>query len=317
MSTTKPTLLAQLAAARAQLWCALLSVPESTLATQLIAGVWTAKDTLAHLAFWDDFRAGQLELLLAGHVDQITMPDTDARNARVYAKYHDWPLDQIVDEVQEARARLLAALDPLTDQDLDRSFTVPVFGTVTVRAWIERRINHDKLHTGPILDWRATTQHHEPGPKCVLVAALDSARHALVAWREVLSADELATRPIAGTWTYQDILGHVADWEDWFVRSIEDMQAGQAGGQGYEGDFEAWNTSHLQARRGEPFAETWQALVERRWDLLELLEAFDDRRLAQPVEAELAGFERFYFWFACAAEHELEHAEAVEAGLVG
>jgi DinB superfamily len=82
------------------------------------------KDTLAHMAFWDGFRAEQLALMLAGRAAEVDYSDPDPINAREYAERGAWPLQQVVDEAQAARARFLALLASLTDQDLDRSFTV-------------------------------------------------------------------------------------------------------------------------------------------------------------------------------------------------
>src|SRR5512135_2913724 len=187
MVDRKSRILARLALARAKAWEALLALPERMLCEQPITGDWTTKDILAHLAFWDSTRAEQLALLLAGRAAELMTPASEDTNPRVYAERRAWPLSRAVSELQASRARFLAVVEPIGDQDLDRVIDVPPLGRMTVAAFIERRAVHEAGHLEPGKAWRAaagpgTRPGSVAGPKCVLEAALADSRAALLAW---------------------------------------------------------------------------------------------------------------------------------------
>jgi hypothetical protein len=77
-------------------------------------------------------------------------------------------------------------------------------------------------------------------------------------------------------------------------------------------DILTWNRHHARARRGEPFAKTWDDFVGVRWELLDLLHGFDHARLAEPANTSVSFLSRYYYWFSICAEHDCEHAAAVE-----
>ena len=195
-------------------------------------------------------------------------------------------------------------------------FTINPGNTVTVRGWIERRPRHDLMHVAPINAWRESAKlGFVPGPKSILVAALDAGRAALLATGDLIPAAERSSRPVCGTWTWQDVIGHVTDWEIYCVEGLRTLAAGKP--VEYNPDEEQWNRQHAAERHGEPFEKTWEDFVQARRDLLDLLDGFDDARLAQPANAPVAFLSRYYFWFSDCALHDVGHAERLEATLAG
>jgi len=84
-------------------------------------GDWTGKDVLAHLAWWHDHSVLVIESLRAGRqpYDETDPANTtDAFNARVHREHLDDSPDATRAALNQSFDRLLAAMKPLTDNDL-------------------------------------------------------------------------------------------------------------------------------------------------------------------------------------------------------
>ncbi len=82
---------------------------------------WTGKDLVAHMAWWQDHSALVIERLRAGREpDDRTDPanDTDAINERTHREHLDDPPQLTRRAFDQSFARLLAALEPCTDEEL-------------------------------------------------------------------------------------------------------------------------------------------------------------------------------------------------------
>jgi len=77
---------------------------------------WSVKDHLAHLALWDDIRAGEVARVSAGHDSawRMTGEQDAAYNELGYALRRDLPLDQVRWELAASRKRLLGAIASAT-----------------------------------------------------------------------------------------------------------------------------------------------------------------------------------------------------------
>ena len=107
---------------------------------------WSVKDHLAHLALWDDIRAGEVARISAGHDSAWRMtPDQDeAFNALGHALRLALPLDQVRWELATSRQRLLDAISSATPRGLDASR----YGEAGLRS------SHEAEHAGWIRRWR-------------------------------------------------------------------------------------------------------------------------------------------------------------------
>jgi hypothetical protein len=87
-------------------------------------GSWTGKDLVAHMAWWHDHSALVIECLRAGRQPYDTTDSansTDALNERTHREHLDDPAELARRTFNESFIRLLAALEPCTDEEL---FTV-------------------------------------------------------------------------------------------------------------------------------------------------------------------------------------------------
>jgi hypothetical protein len=92
---------------------------------------WTGKDLLAHMAWWHDHSVLVIESLRAGRQpDDGSDPEstTDAINERTYREHLDDPPELTRRAFSESFTRLLAALEPVTDEELFAADRWPSLG---------------------------------------------------------------------------------------------------------------------------------------------------------------------------------------------
>ncbi len=107
---------------------------------------WSVKDHLAHLALWDDIRAGEVARISAGHESAWRMTDEqgEAYNALGYALRRDLSPDQVRWELATTHLRVLDAISSATPRGLDGA----LYGEAGLRS------SHEAAHTGWIKRWR-------------------------------------------------------------------------------------------------------------------------------------------------------------------
>jgi uncharacterized damage-inducible protein DinB len=97
---------------------ALEQVPASSMETRMSAAGWSVKDVVAHVV-WHELEMIELveSRALAGS-DWWAIP-TDERNAKIHAQSVDRPLDEVLEEAEDAYQRMMKALATLSDEDLN------------------------------------------------------------------------------------------------------------------------------------------------------------------------------------------------------
>jgi hypothetical protein len=147
-------LLAWLAAERSGLLTQLVDLDERTLSQQAVIGGWTAKDLLAHVAYWDAFFARSVEMALAGRADEVADLNLDEHSAAMYAGRQIWPLAAVLDDLATARAAFLEVFSEAPAEALDVEWQFGR-GRASLRSITKWRGYHDSEHATRIEDWRA------------------------------------------------------------------------------------------------------------------------------------------------------------------
>ena len=114
----KATFLETLYTARTE-WEALLSeVGEARMLEPGAVGVWSVKDVIAHVMWGEREMTGVCEAhaLIGSELWQMT---DDERNPIMVSWYRDHSVQDVLTEERAVYARLLAALQTLTDEDFD------------------------------------------------------------------------------------------------------------------------------------------------------------------------------------------------------
>jgi hypothetical protein len=149
----REVLVAWLARERADLLAQLVGLDERIVCEEPIVERWTAKDLLAHVAYWDAFFTDMVGIALAGAATEVPDLSLDERNAIVYAERRAWPLSRTLETFDHARAGFLAAFDraPLAALDIEHAFG---WGRASLRRIVKWRGYHDSSHAAQIEAWR-------------------------------------------------------------------------------------------------------------------------------------------------------------------
>jgi uncharacterized damage-inducible protein DinB len=310
----RDSLVDRMAAERAGLLIACLGLDTDTLCNQQVMDDWTVKDTLAHVAAWDDAHTERSRLALAGRESEIVSVDLDERNAALIAERRGWSLDQALQAALDSRRRYLEILSTATDEQLARPIHLPWRETSTweFARW---RAYHDRAHARAIRGWRdAHSSPFSRGPRSLLRATMEAARYDLLRQMDRIPVEEWNTRLVTGEWTLKDVCGHIADWDLYALGALKAAQEGRALPVVAESDVESVNAQHREARRGQTWEQAWADFQNTRAELAGELSGWDDARLAREMDSPLDWARTAYGWFVGQTIwHDLEHAEALRA----
>jgi hypothetical protein len=132
--TSKTELLERMRAGREE-WDALIAqIPDSVRTEPALAGGWSVKDLIAHVAAFENWTAAQVRAANEGRaptdrelygVEEITVDpkgwDLDRENAAIHARYKETPLSEVMTFSSQAFAGLVAAVEAVADEDFARA----------------------------------------------------------------------------------------------------------------------------------------------------------------------------------------------------
>jgi hypothetical protein len=118
-------------------------VPEHRWSESGVAGEWSVKDVLGHVAYWEGRVIGTVERSLSGEPEpDISDASVEAINHGVYVERADWTTEQALAELHGTHDRLMAALrqHPTIDPDDIKEDTFEHYDehAADIRAWLER-----------------------------------------------------------------------------------------------------------------------------------------------------------------------------------
>ena len=133
-SGSKTELLERMRAGREE-WDALIAqVPDSARTEPALAGGWSVKDLIAHVAAYEKWTAAQIRAANEGRAPTDRelygveeMPDDpegwdlDRQNAAIYARYQEMPLAEVMTFSSQAFADLVAAVAAVPDEAVART----------------------------------------------------------------------------------------------------------------------------------------------------------------------------------------------------
>jgi uncharacterized protein (TIGR03083 family) len=153
---TKHELLALMHATRQELEALLVQLTPAQMSQPGVAGVWSVKDMLAHIAW---YQAEEVEFFGESGVAASPLWATpqDARNERLLAQNRDRSLDTILAEFRTVFTRFIAVVEGLSDAELNQPGRFPDTNAVKLpwQAIAVHSYEHDREHIAMIRDWMA------------------------------------------------------------------------------------------------------------------------------------------------------------------
>ena len=127
----------------AKLMDALTGLPEERMDEPGVAGDWSVKDVLGHVAYWEGRAIGAVERALNGEPEPDDSEESvDTINDGVYEERAGWTIAQALDELHGTHERFMAALrqHPNIDPDIIEGDTFEHYDehAADIRAWRER-----------------------------------------------------------------------------------------------------------------------------------------------------------------------------------
>jgi len=125
-----------------------------------VAGDWTVKDLLAHVAVWQSRLVTNLYKVERGvppaDVD-LTPMQVDRLNAQFYQDQKGRPLERVLEDLYDVHLALLNRLDGFSDAMLSDAKRFKWMKGAPLSAFVaEDSIEHTREHTAEIVAWRAT-----------------------------------------------------------------------------------------------------------------------------------------------------------------
>ena len=311
----KHDLLINLAVERARLFHELLGVSASDLESAQVCGDWSPRDVLAHIVAWERYVYDIVRYLRA---KQPVPPspetsDKDAYNARAVAVWRTKPLQELLDTLAIAHRQLTVAVAGCSQAQLDFGSSSGTGGE-NIASHVISIAQHDAEHAAQIRAWRSKSRPDDVGPKVLLQHALNTSRSALMALMDVVPAQQRESLPVTGEWALKDVAGHLADWDELVVEATLAMEANQRIKWEPIDYGEAWNQSHVAARRAQSWAHVWQNLIDVRGTVVtELAERVMEPDLGRQLPSPWGGEMSFYVCLAIPCRHDMEHVEALLA----
>lgn len=161
---TREEILAKIRQAHADLASAVEGIPEEVMVTRPVVDWWTLKDMLGHVAMWERVAIKFIdEYARTGAPTPMGFKDDaaiDAYNKRGAVERRDYALARVRAEFDAASRDLAAAVERLSDAQLNAPLAAPWESGVTLErliAW--NSYEHAPEHVEQIIKWRDTTKN--------------------------------------------------------------------------------------------------------------------------------------------------------------
>jgi uncharacterized damage-inducible protein DinB len=140
---------------------------------------------------------------------------------------------------------------------------------------------------------------------------LASTRAQLLAAIEGLSATQLTTQPVLGTWSLREVLAHISGWAKWDLEAITAIQQGQCPDLSVIQDEDAFNNRLVAERRQWSPGNILAELEDTQVCMQELVGSLSDRNLFVDQAFRGPYWENLAEWLQVAWEHEEEHTAQI------
>ncbi|MBV7336567.1 ClbS/DfsB family four-helix bundle protein [Chloroflexi bacterium TSY] len=149
--------------------------------------------------------------------------------------------------------------------------------------------------------------------KTIMLANLQAAEIELLQTISFIAPADYDQLPICGFWTLQDLLGHLADWDTYFLNWLAILTGRPQQDLYWNEDGDQFNAWLYERRRDKTWAETWVDFRQNRQSFYQWLTDVPDTEVL--LAKENSPFPTIYHCAWSALEHYLDHAAGVRRAL--
>jgi uncharacterized damage-inducible protein DinB len=134
---------------RTQLDCLpilLAGVPESALDNRPIAGKWSARENLAHLARYQEMFFSRMQRIRSEDCPLLPRYRAEDEDDAEWPQWIALPTDEIAKCLRSSRAQLVSEVGHLSAVEFSRIGIHSKFGEMTLGQWLEFFLLHESRH---------------------------------------------------------------------------------------------------------------------------------------------------------------------------
>ena len=127
----------------------LSGVSIETLSRNVLPGKWSAHEQLAHLARYHQIFLQRIDRILAEQAPEFSR--YRAEDDPDWPAWTSLPTPQLLVRISSMRAKLMARLRSLSEEDFKRTGVHPKFGAMNLSLWLEFFLVHEAHHLYVVL----------------------------------------------------------------------------------------------------------------------------------------------------------------------
>ncbi|HEY5028867.1 MAG TPA: DinB family protein [Candidatus Angelobacter sp.] len=127
----------------------LSDVSVDTLSANVVPGKWSAHEQLAHLARYHQIFLQRIDRILTEQAPEF--PRYRAEDDPEWPAWASLSTPQLLVRISSMRAKLMARLRSLSEEDFERSGVHPKFGAMSLSLWLEFFLVHEAHHLYVVL----------------------------------------------------------------------------------------------------------------------------------------------------------------------
>jgi uncharacterized damage-inducible protein DinB len=127
----------------------LKGVSVDTLSKNVVPGKWSAHENLAHLARYHQIFLQRIDRILAEQAPEFSR--YRAEDDPEWPAWTSLPTPQLFVRISSMRAKLMARLRSLSEEDFQRTGIHPKFGEMSLSLWLEFFLVHEAHHLYAVL----------------------------------------------------------------------------------------------------------------------------------------------------------------------
>jgi hypothetical protein len=134
----------------------LKGVAIDTLSTRVIPGKWSAHEQLAHLARYHQVFLQRIDRILSENAPEF--PSYRAEDDPEWPAWTSLPTSQLLVRISSMRAKLMARLRSLSEEQFERTGVHSKFGAMSLSLWLEFFLVHEAHHLYVVLQLVRSTK---------------------------------------------------------------------------------------------------------------------------------------------------------------